>query len=205
MSILQEVQEMAILPRPNIRTGNTVRVRQRIKEGKKERVQTFEGLVIKTNHGHGADSTFTVRKICSGGYGVEKIFPTYSPLIEVELVKIAKVRRAKLYYMRDRSGKSARLKERFATKEEGALQNVPEPVVEAPVEEPKAEETNAPVEAQAAVETAPAEAAAPTETAEATPETQEAPAEKVEQPEVKEEAKTEEAPAADEKPEEKAE
>ena len=173
MSILQEIQEQAIVPRPKISTGNTVRVKQRIKEGKKERVQTFEGLVIKTSHGHDADHTFTVRKICSGGYGVEKIFATYSPLIEVELVKIAKVRRSKLYYMRDRSGKSARLKERFATKEEGALQNLPveEPAkAESPAAVEKTETPETPVENTPEVKV---EEKAPAQEAAAKPDTEE--------------------------------
>ncbi|MDA1061286.1 MAG: 50S ribosomal protein L19, partial [bacterium] len=114
MSILQEVQKLAIKKKvPVLRTGYTVRVHQKIKEGEKQRIQIFEGLVIKMNSGYGADKTFTVRKIVQG-IGVEKIFSLYSPLIEkIEVKKIAKVRRAKLFYMRKRSGKSARLKEGF--------------------------------------------------------------------------------------------
>lgn len=98
---------------PDIKAGYTVKVFQKIKEGEKERVQSFEGLVIKVNPGYGADKTITVRKIVSG-VGVEKIFPLYSSTIEkIEIVKIAKVRRAKLWYMRDLSGKGARLTETY--------------------------------------------------------------------------------------------
>ncbi len=119
MSVLQEVQKLAIKKKvPAIRAGNTVRVHQKIKEGEKERIQIFEGLVIKLNSGHGADKTFTVRKIVQG-IGVEKVFSLYSPtIVKIEIKKKAKVRRSKLYYMRERSGKSARLKEGFVTEAE---------------------------------------------------------------------------------------
>lgn len=103
---------------PEIKPGYTVRVHQRIKEGEKERVQIFEGLVIAINSGYAADKTFTVRKIVEG-IGVEKIFPLHSPLLEkIEVKKESDVRRAKLYYMRKRTGKSARLKETFLDNEE---------------------------------------------------------------------------------------
>jgi len=93
------------------RSGDTVRVHQRITEGDKERVQVFEGAVIKI-HRAGANSTFTVRKI-SYGIGVEKVFRTYSPLIEkVEIKQTGKVRRSRLYYLRDLKGKAARIKEK---------------------------------------------------------------------------------------------
>ncbi|MBU2265180.1 50S ribosomal protein L19 [Patescibacteria group bacterium] len=95
---------------PEIKAGQTVKVYQRVKEGNKERVQPFEGLVIAVKHGQGLDGTFTVRKIASG-VGVEKIYPLHSPTIDkIEVLKKANVRRAKLYYMRARSGKSARMK-----------------------------------------------------------------------------------------------
>ena len=94
-----------------IRPGNTVLVYQKIKEGEKERIQVFEGLVIARNHGQGINSTITVRKVVSG-IGVEKIFPLHSPTIEkIEVTKREKVRRAKLYYLRAAKGKRARLKE----------------------------------------------------------------------------------------------
>jgi large subunit ribosomal protein L19 len=95
---------------PDIKSGYTVRVYQRIKEGDKERVQPYEGLVIARKHGKGINATITVRRI-TGGIGVERIFPIHSPKIEkIKVLKKAKVRRAKLYYLRQRSGKSARLK-----------------------------------------------------------------------------------------------
>ena len=115
MSVLQEIQELAIKKIPTIKTGNTVKVHQKIKEGEKERIQIFEGLVIAINSGHGADKTITVRKIVEG-IGVEKIFPLYSPnVVKIEVKKKSKIRRAKLYYMRERFGKSARLKETCVT------------------------------------------------------------------------------------------
>lgn len=96
---------------PEIKPGYTVKVHQKIKEGEKERIQIYEGLVIAVNHGYGASKTMTVRKIVEG-IGVEKIFPINSPNIaKIEVTKIGKVRRSKLYYMRDVSGKAARLKE----------------------------------------------------------------------------------------------
>lgn len=114
--LLQDLQKQAISKKvPEFRVGDTLKVNQKIKEGNKERIQAFQGLVLKMNSGHGADKTFTVRKIVEG-IGVEKVFPLYSPLIQIEVIKEAKIRRAKLYYMRDRSGKSARLKETFVGK-----------------------------------------------------------------------------------------
>jgi len=95
---------------PVLKSGQTIRVHQRIKEGNKERIQPFEGLVIAVKHGRGLDGSFTVRKI-SEGVGVERIYPLHSPTIDkIEILKTAKVRQAKLYYMRERSGKRARMK-----------------------------------------------------------------------------------------------
>lgn len=95
---------------PLFRIGDNVKVHVRIKEGNKERIQIFEGLVIAKKH-QGTKETFTVRKI-SYGVGVERTFPIHSPLISsIDIVRANKIRRAKLYYMRDRKGKSARLKE----------------------------------------------------------------------------------------------
>lgn len=92
--------------------GNDVRVHVRIKEGSKERVQVFEGTIIAKKHG-GASETFTVRRV-SYGVGVEKVFPVNSPSIEkVETIRKGKVRRAKLYYLRDRHGKAAKVKEKL--------------------------------------------------------------------------------------------
>lgn len=96
---------------PEIRPGYTVKVYQKIKEDDKQRIQVFEGLVIAKKHGRGINATITVRKI-SQGIGVERIFPIHSPVIEkIEVVKKGKVRRAKLYYIRKKSAKEARLKE----------------------------------------------------------------------------------------------
>ncbi len=117
---------------PDIRPGDTVRVHQKIKEGEKQRVQVFEGLVIARKHGKEIGSTITVRKVISG-VGVEKIYPLYSPLIsKIEIVKRSKVRRAKLYYLRQTRGKKARLKKQeFA---QAVVQEEPE-AVEAPTVE----------------------------------------------------------------------
>lgn len=96
---------------PAFKAGDNVTVNYRIVEGNKERIQSFKGDVIK-RQGHGATQTFTVRKI-SDGIGVERLFPLYSPHIEsIVLHKSGRVRRAKLYYLRERSGKSARIKEK---------------------------------------------------------------------------------------------
>ena len=92
---------------PNFRVGDTVRVAYKIKEGDKERVQPFEGIVI-ARKGSGAGKTFTVRKIAADGIGVERIFPINSPWIEkLEVIKRGRPRRAKLYYLRERKGKAA--------------------------------------------------------------------------------------------------
>ncbi|MBU1289697.1 50S ribosomal protein L19 [Patescibacteria group bacterium] len=96
---------------PEIRTGYTIRVHQKIKEGEKQRIQIFEGLVIACKHGKGINSTITVRKI-SQGIGVERIFPIHAPFIEkIEVIRKHKVRQAKLYYIRHKSTKESRLKE----------------------------------------------------------------------------------------------
>ena len=95
---------------PEFRVGDTVKVYNKIKEGNRERIQIFEGPVIKRQNG-GARETFTVRKN-SNGVGVEKTWPVHSPIVEkIEVVRRGKVRRAKLYYLRDRVGKAAKVKE----------------------------------------------------------------------------------------------
>lgn len=101
---------------PKFNPGDTVRVYFKLKEGEeKERVQVFEGIVIR-RRGSGTNATFTVRKV-SFGIGVERTFPLHSPRIEkIEIVRRGKVRRARLYYLRERSGKAARIKERFDNK-----------------------------------------------------------------------------------------
>lgn len=87
--------------RPDIEAGNVVKVHQKLKEGDKERTQVFEGIVIAKQGKTEFDRTITVRKVCNGGFGVERIFPVASPLIEkIEVIKKPKVRRSKLYYLR---------------------------------------------------------------------------------------------------------
>lgn len=96
---------------PDFDAGDTVRVQVKVREGNRERLQAYEGVCIAKSGG-GANASFTVRKI-SFGEGVERVFPIYSPLIDsIELVRRGKVRRAKLYYLRGRTGKSARIAER---------------------------------------------------------------------------------------------
>ena len=124
---------------PELKVGNTVKVHVRIKEGNKERIQVFEGIIIKVQGG-GVNQTFTVRKI-SYGVGVEKTFLVHSPLVEkVELVRVGKARRAKLYYLRDRIGKAAKTKEKI-----GARIEDKEIVLKEDVEE-ISEEASTPVE-----------------------------------------------------------
>jgi len=141
MQLVTQVAKKFIKKVPIIRTGNTVRIHQRIKEGGKERTQIFEGLVIAINSGYATDKTITVRKVV-GGIGVEKIFPLYSTNIsKIQVVKESKIRRAKLYYMRKRSGKSARLKERHLSEKDVLMEDLVEEVApeveEAPVEDTK--------------------------------------------------------------------
>jgi large subunit ribosomal protein L19 len=93
-----------------MKAGDTVKVHVKVREGDKERIQVFEGIIIGMHRG-GARASFTVRKV-SFGQGVERIFPLHSPIIQkVEVVRTAKVRRAKLYYLRDLKGKAARMRE----------------------------------------------------------------------------------------------
>src|SRR3989338_10860047 len=99
----------------DLRSGDTIRVHQRIKEGEKTRLQVFEGLVIARKNGSEAGATFTVRKIISG-VGVERIFPLYSPVLEkIEITKRSKTRRAKLYYVREKAVKELRKREKKVT------------------------------------------------------------------------------------------
>ena len=106
---IENAQMKAEVPQFNV--GDTVRVSAKIKEGNRERTQVFEGTVLK-KQGTGVRATFTVRKI-SNGVGVEKTWPLHSPIVEkVDVVRRGKVRRAKLYYLRDRVGKAAKVKER---------------------------------------------------------------------------------------------
>jgi large subunit ribosomal protein L19 len=109
-SIEQELNATAI-EMPDFKAGDTVNVHVRIKEGNKERIQVFQGAVIQRRNKGGNGETFTVRKI-SNGIGVERIFPILSPSIEkLELIRKGKVRRAKLFYLRGKQGKAAKIKE----------------------------------------------------------------------------------------------
>ena len=110
MTAVETVERGNMVQRPAIKPGDTVRVHVKVREGDKERIQVFEGMVIGMHRG-GARATFTVRKV-SFGQGVERIFPLHSPTIaKVEITRSAKVRRAKLYYLRELKGKAARMKD----------------------------------------------------------------------------------------------
>ena len=101
---------------PVVEIGDTVKVHVKIQEGDKSRIQVFEGVVIAKKHG-GISETFTVRRVAHG-CGIERVFPLHSPVVDkVELVRHGKVRRAKLYYLRDRVGKAAKVKEKLAKSE----------------------------------------------------------------------------------------
>ena len=168
MDIIKSIEHEQLKNKiPDLKVGNTVRVHQRIKEGNRERIQVFEGIIIK-KQGGGLNATFTVRKIAYG-VGVEKTFLIHSPLVEkVEVVRVGKARRAKLYYLRDRVGKAAKTKELVGARIEDKEIVVKEDLAEeAPAEEVKEEVVETPVETTETVE----------EVAEATTETTEAPAE----------------------------
>jgi large subunit ribosomal protein L19 len=114
MKAIEIIEERHLTKRPEMRSGDTVRVHVKVREGEKERIQVFEGTVIGQHRGR-TNATFTVRKV-SFGQGVERIFPLHSPTIDrIELVRGAKVRRAKLYFLRDLRGKAARMKEQKRT------------------------------------------------------------------------------------------
>ena len=110
MNAVETVERGQILERPAMKPGDTVKVHVKVREGDKERIQVFEGMVIGMHRG-GVRATFTVRKV-SFGQGVERIFPLHSPIIDrIEVIRSARVRRAKLYFLRDLKGKAARMKE----------------------------------------------------------------------------------------------
>ena len=187
MDIIKSIEHEQLKNKiPELKVGNTVKVHVRIKEGNKERIQVFEGIIIK-KQGGGLNETFTVRKT-SYGVGVEKTFLVHSPLVEkVELVRVGKARRAKLYYLRDRVGKSAKTKEQVGARIEDKEIVIKEDLVEEPVQE-EVVETVETVETPVATE----------EVVEETPVQEEIKAEEVaeevttdEQP-VQEETKTEE-------------
>ena len=116
MDIIKSIEHEQLKSKiPDLKVGDTVKVHVRIKEGNKERIQVFEGIIIK-KQGGGVNATFTVRRI-SYGVGVEKTFLVHSPLLEkVEVVRVGKARRAKLYYLRDRVGKAAKTKEKVGAR-----------------------------------------------------------------------------------------
>ena len=110
MKAIETIEQAHLTKRPDMRAGDTVRVHVKVREGDKERIQVFEGMVIGMHRG-GTRASFTVRKV-SFGQGVERIFPLHSPVIDkIEVLRTAKVRRAKLYFLRDLKGKAARMKE----------------------------------------------------------------------------------------------
>ena len=113
MDLIQELNKETLQNEvPSVQIGDTVRVHVKVKEGSRERIQVFEGTVIATKHG-GIEETITVRRI-SYGIGVEKVFPVHSPSIDtIEVVRNGDVRRAKLYYLRGRVGKGAKVKEKL--------------------------------------------------------------------------------------------
>ena len=111
MNAIETIEQAQMLARPDLRPGLTVRVHVKIREGEKERIQVFEGVIIAIKRG-GPRGTFTVRKV-SFGQGVERIFPLHSPSIaKIEIGRAARVRRAKLYFLRKLRGRAARLREK---------------------------------------------------------------------------------------------
>ena len=113
MDLIKELNKEALQKETaNVQVGDTVRVHVKVKEGSRERIQVFEGTVIAKKHG-GIEETFTVRRT-SYGVGVERVFPVNSPFVEkVDVVRRGKVRRAKLFYLRERTGKAAKVKARI--------------------------------------------------------------------------------------------
>lgn len=114
MDAIREFEQSLIAGKefPEFGPGDTIKVHLKIIEGNKERIQVFQGVVIGINRKSNR-TTFNVRKVCQGGYGVERILPLYTPAIDhIELVRHGRVRRAKLYYLRERIGKSARIREK---------------------------------------------------------------------------------------------
>lgn len=140
MDIIKSIEHEQLKNKiPELKVGNTVKVHVRIKEGNKERIQIFEGIIIKVQGG-GVNQTFTVRKN-SYGIGVEKTFLVHSPLVEkVDLVRVGKARRAKLFYLRDRVGKAAKTKEKIGARIENKEIIIKEELVEEPVVEEVVEE-----------------------------------------------------------------
>ena len=112
MDLIKELTKSQIKEMPAVNVGDTVKVHVKVKEGTRERIQVYEGIVIAKKHG-GIEETITVRRI-SYGVGVEKVFPIHSPSIDnIQVVRNGSVRRAKLYYLRGRVGKAAKIKEKL--------------------------------------------------------------------------------------------
>ncbi len=151
MDIIKSIEHEQLKNKiPDLKIGDTIRVHQKIKEGNRERIQVFEGIIIKKQNG-GVNATFTVRKI-SYGVGVEKTFLVHSPLVEkVEVVRVGKARRAKLYYLRDRIGKAAKTKENTGARIEDREIVVKEDLVEEPATEEVVENIEATAEATSEV------------------------------------------------------
>lgn len=160
MSVIKAVEKKFMKPHVvGVRSGDTVRVHQKIREGNKERIQVFEGLVIRTARSKSLSASITVRRIASG-IGVEKTYMVHSPLItKIQVVKRSKVRRNYLSYMRARTGKSARLASVDFDQEE--VNRVPEPPKEENTEENKSEEAPAKEEPEVKAEEKPAESEEP--------------------------------------------
>ena len=147
MDIIKSIEHEQLKSKvPVLTVGNTVKVHVKVKEGNRERIQVFEGIIIK-KQGGGSNETFTVRKI-SYGVGVEKTFLVHSPMVEkVEVVRVGKARRAKLYYLRDRVGKASKTKEKLGARIENEEITLKEDLVEEPVEVAEAQQEAPVVEA----------------------------------------------------------
>lgn len=145
MDIIKSIEHEQLKNKiPDLHVGDTIRVHQRIKEGNRERIQVFEGIIIK-KQGGGVNATFTVRRVAYG-VGVEKTFLIHSPMVEkIEVVRVGKARRAKLYYLRDRLGKAAKTKENLGARIENKEIIVKEDLVEEAPEEAPAVEVENPV------------------------------------------------------------
>ena len=139
ITLLEKFNKEQLKDLPDIRPGDTIKVHQKIKEGDKERIQIFEGIVIARKHGKGISSMITVRKIVDG-VGVERIFPIHSTSVaKMEIVRSGKVRRSKLYYLRTAKGKKSRLKRKEFIEAIGEpiSQETPQIEVETPAENPE--------------------------------------------------------------------
>ena len=139
MDIIKSIEHEQLKSKvPILKIGDTVKVHVRVKEGNRERIQVFEGIIIK-KQGGGVNETFTVRRI-SYGVGVEKTFLLHSPTVEkIEIIRVGKARRAKLYYLRDRIGKAAKTKEKVGARIKTDMITLKEDIIEVP--ETQAEES----------------------------------------------------------------